>query len=43
MSLDEEVANMIRFQHDYNETATMMKAVAETLDTSSRREGIVGR
>lgn len=43
VSLDEEMANMIRFQHAYNAAARMMTAVDETLDTIIHRLGIVGR
>ena len=43
VSLDEELANMIRFQHAYNAAARMMTAVDETLDTFIIRIGIVGR
>ncbi|HPU64261.1 flagellar basal body rod C-terminal domain-containing protein, partial [Candidatus Darwinibacter acetoxidans] len=43
VSLDEEMANMIRFQHAYNAAARMMTAVDETLDTIINRLGIVGR
>ena len=43
VSLDEEMANMIRFQHAYGAAARMMTAVDETLDTIINRLGIVGR
>ena len=43
VSLDEEMANMIRFQHAYNAAAPMMTAVDETLDVIINRLGIVGR
>lgn len=43
VSLDEEMANMIRFQHAYNAAARMMTAVDETLDIIINRLGIVGR
>ena len=43
VSLDEEMANMIRFQHAYNAAARMMTAVDETLDVIINRLGIVGR
>lgn len=43
VSLDEEMANMIRFQHAYNAAARMMTAVDETLDTIINRLGVVGR
>ena len=43
VSLDEEMANMIRYQHAYSAAARMMTAVDETLDTIINRLGIVGR
>lgn len=43
VSLDEEMANMIRFQHAYSAAARMMTAVDESLDTIINRLGIVGR
>lgn len=43
VSLDEEMANMIRFQHAYSAAARMMTAVDETLDTIINRLGVVGR
>ena len=43
VSLDEEMANMIRFQHAYGAAARMMTAVDEALDTIINRLGIVGR
>lgn len=43
VSLDEEMANMIRFQHAYSAAARMMTAVDETLDIIINRLGIVGR
>jgi len=43
VSLDEEMANMIKFQHAYNAAARLMTAVDETLDVIINRLGIVGR
>ena len=43
VQLDEEMANMIRFQHAYGAAARMMTAVDEALDTIIHRLGIVGR
>lgn len=43
VSLDEEMANMIRFQHAYGAAARMMTAVDESLDTIINRLGLVGR
>ena len=38
VNLDEEMANMIRFQHAYNAAARMMTAVDESLDVINRLE-----
>jgi len=43
VSLDEEMANMIRFQHAYSAAARVMTAMDEALDTIINRLGIVGR
>lgn len=43
VSLDEEMANMIRFQHAYHAAARLMSAVDETLDVIINRLGLVGR
>lgn len=43
VSLDEEMANMIRFQHAYGAAARMMTTVDEALDTIINRLGLVGR
>lgn len=43
VQLDEEMANMIRFQHAYGAAARMMTAVDEALDTIINRLGVVGR
>lgn len=43
VSLDEEMANMIRYQHSYNAAARMMTTMDQTLDTIINRLGIVGR
>ena len=43
VNLDEEVANMIRFQHAYNAAARMITAIDEMLDVIVNRMGIVGR
>lgn len=43
VSLDEEMANMIRFQHAYSAAARMMTAVDEMLNIIINRLGIVGR
>ncbi|GAA0472229.1 flagellar hook-associated protein FlgK [Alkalibacillus silvisoli] len=43
VSLDEEMANMIKFQHAYNAAARSMTVVDETLDRIINQMGIVGR
>jgi flagellar hook-associated protein 1 FlgK len=43
VSLDEEMAEMIKFQHAYNANARMITAVDEMLDIIVNRLGIVGR
>jgi len=43
VSLDEEMTNMIRFQHAYNSAARYITAVDQMLDTLINRIGLVGR
>lgn len=43
VSLDEEMADMIRFQHAYVAAARIMTVMDEALDTLINRLGIVGR
>lgn len=43
VSLDEEMADMIRFQHAYNAAARNMTTVDEMLDRVINQMGIVGR
>jgi flagellar hook-associated protein 1 FlgK len=43
VSLDEEMANLIKFQHAYNASARMMTTVDQVLDTIINRMGVVGR
>ena len=43
VSLDEEAADMIRFQHAYAAAARLITAVDEMLDTLISRTGLVGR
>ncbi|GEL78711.1 flagellar hook-associated protein FlgK [Tenuibacillus multivorans] len=43
VSLDEEMANMIKFQHAYNAAARNMTTVDEMLDRIINQMGIVGR
>lgn len=42
VSLDEEMANMLRFQHAYNASARLVTAFDEALDTLINRMGRVG-
>lgn len=43
VALDEEMTDMIRFQHAYNANARMISAIDEMLDVIINRMGIVGR
>lgn len=43
VSLDEEISNMIKFQHAYNAAARNMTAVDELLDRIINQMGLVGR
>lgn len=43
VSIDEEMADMIRFQHAYAAAARLMTTMDETLDTIISRMGLVGR
>ncbi|MEF3330889.1 MULTISPECIES: flagellar hook-associated protein FlgK [Oceanobacillus] len=43
VSLDEEMTNMIKFQHAYNAAARGMTAMDELIDTIINRMGLVGR
>lgn len=43
VSLDEEMANLIKFQHAYNASARMMTTVDQLLDRIINNMGIVGR
>ena len=43
VSLDEEMANMIKFQHAYNAAARAVTVFDETLDKVINGMGIVGR
>lgn len=42
VSLDEEMSNMLRFQHAYNASARVMSAMDDVLDTLINRTGRVG-
>lgn len=39
VNLDEEMANMVQFQHSYNAAAKMMQTMNEMLDTIINRLG----
>lgn len=43
VSLDEEMANMVKFQHAYDAAARVITTMDEALDTVISRMGIVGR
>ncbi|NBG88305.1 flagellar hook-associated protein FlgK [Isachenkonia alkalipeptolytica] len=43
VSMDEEMSNMIKFQHAYNASARMMTTMDEMLDVVINRLGTVGR
>jgi flagellar hook-associated protein FlgK len=43
VNLDEEMTNMMSFQHAYSAAARMVTAIDEALDTLINRTGVVGR
>lgn len=43
VNIDEEMVNMVAFQHAYEAAARLLTAIDETLDTLINRTGIVGR
>ncbi|MBS3994240.1 MAG: flagellar hook-associated protein FlgK [Alkaliphilus sp.] len=43
VSLDEEMSNMVRFQHSYNANARMITTIDEMIDVLINRMGLVGR
>jgi len=43
VSIDEEMSNLIRFEHSYNASARMVNVMDEMLDIVVNRLGIVGR
>lgn len=43
VNLDEEMSNMLQFQHAYSAAARMITAIDESLDVLINRMGIVGR
>jgi flagellar hook-associated protein 1 FlgK len=40
VSMDEEMANMVKFQHAYNASARMIQTMAEIYDTLINRLGV---
>jgi flagellar hook-associated protein 1 FlgK len=43
VNIDEEMTNMLSFQHAYSAASRMVTAIDETLDTLINRTGLVGR
>ncbi len=43
VSLDEEMSNMVKFQHAYSASARMITSIDKILDTMINRLGLVGR
>jgi flagellar hook-associated protein 1 FlgK len=43
VNLDEEMTNMLSFQHAYSAAGRMVTAIDETLDVLINRTGLVGR
>ena len=43
VSIDEEMSNLIRFEHSYNASARMVNVMDEMLDIIVNKIGIVGR
>ncbi len=43
VSIDEEMSNMVKFQHSYNASARMVTTLDKVLDTMINRLGLVGR
>lgn len=43
VSLDEEIANLVKFQHAYNASARNMTVVDEMIDRIINHMGVVGR
>lgn len=43
VSLDEEMSNMVKFQHSYNAAARMITTIDEIYDVTINRLGLVGR
>jgi flagellar hook-associated protein 1 FlgK len=41
--MDEEMSNLIRFEHSYNASARMVNVIDEMLDIIVNRLGLVGR
>jgi flagellar hook-associated protein 1 FlgK len=43
VNIDEEMTNMLAFQHAYSAASRMVTAIDQTLDTLINRTGLVGR
>jgi flagellar hook-associated protein 1 FlgK len=43
VNIDEEMTNMLQFQHAYDAAARFLTAVDQTLDTLINSTGLVGR
>ncbi len=43
VSMDEEMSDMIKYQHSYNAAARMITAIDEMIDTIVNKMGVVGR
>jgi flagellar hook-associated protein 1 FlgK len=43
VSLDEEMGNVVKYQHIYNASAMMINTIDEILDVTINRLGMVGR
>jgi flagellar hook-associated protein 1 len=43
VNIDEEMTNMLSFQHAYAAAGRMVTAIDQTLDTLINRTGLVGR
>ncbi len=43
VSIDEEMSNMVKFQHSYNAAARMITTIDAIYDVTINRLGLVGR
>ncbi len=43
VSMDEEITNMLKFQHAYNAAARYITTIDEAIDVIVNRMGVVGR